>query len=154
VSALPFLLSYLGHSPQWQELQSIWDTQLSVKDLKVTVELLALLTDILSLQPPPAGHTASAVAVEDTAAKTAVAAAAGDTAVAVAVAAAGVDGWLSLSSSVDDLATSIINRRLKALYFNLSSGSGGHRETGREGGRVLGTAEQLHQFRSTLLLCW
>ena len=110
-SAVTFLISYVAASPQWQELQAIWETQLSLKDLKVTVELLALLADILSLQQPPQGDTAAAPAAGH--------AAAGD---AEAAAGTSSGSWQQLSLSVDDLATSIINRRLKALYFNLSSG--------------------------------
>ena len=82
-----YLKEVLSLSPSLQELHQIWDTQLNVRDHGISVTLLLLLADILSLSAqnegvvsPETGHT---------------------------------------------LAMSLLDRRLKPMYFMLSSDSKG-----------------------------
>ncbi|KAL4434021.1 hypothetical protein ABPG75_000462 [Micractinium tetrahymenae] len=87
-----FLARYLRQSPDWQELQSVWDTQLTVQHYHVTVTLLLALADALRT----ATHAATDSSL-DAAARAA------------------------LAGGAAGLAGAVLHRRLKALYFCLSS---------------------------------
>lgn len=102
---LPLLAAYTRAYPGWVELSAIWDAQASrsSQDLHITVELLELLAQLLTLPQPPAPAAAQLAST-----------------------------WSSLQPALDDLAASILARRLKQLYFVL--GSGGWLR-GRKGGR-------------------
>lgn len=110
---LPLLAAYTAAYPGWVELSAIWDAQASrsSQDLRITVELLELLAQLLTLPQPPAPATAAGASA--------------------AAAAQLASTWSSLQPALDDLADSILARRLKQLYFAL--GSGGWLAEGRVG---------------------
>lgn len=106
--AAPLLRGYLARSPAWQELHAVWDAQAAAKSPAAALELLQLLHDLLRYAPPSPGDAAGDDAGDD-----------GDDGDTGGVA----GGWRgALSAAQDALARSILQRRLKALYFNLSSG--------------------------------
>jgi hypothetical protein len=110
---LPLLAAYTSAYPGWVELSAIWDAQASRSsgDMRITVELLELHSQLLTLPKPPVPTAAAGGGA------------------AAAAAALGAT-WSSLQPALDDLAASILARRLKQLYFAL--GSGGARPA-REG---------------------
>eukprot|EP00887_Chlorella_sp_A99_P003671 scaffold7.g3671.t1 len=107
--AMRFLLAYLRHSPAWEELHGIWDAQLTLQHYQITITLLLALADCLEL----AGEAAALAAAGGEGAAPGEADGEGErlpSAEAAQLAAAG-----------GTLAASILHRRLKAIYFLLSS---------------------------------
>ncbi len=85
--------SYLAVSPQSAELQALWDAQLSAKHADVLLELLGLVSDLLAFRPSSdLGAKQEAGTVQH------------------------------IVTALDALAGSVLQRRLKSLYFNLTSG--------------------------------
>ncbi|PRW57763.1 Nucleolar pre-ribosomal-associated 1,N-terminal [Chlorella sorokiniana] len=89
-----FLARYLRQSPEWQELQNVWDAQLTIQHYHVTVTLLLALADALGMAAAAASGRQPAGDEEDR---------------------------RVLAAGAATLSSSILQRRLKALYFALSS---------------------------------
>jgi hypothetical protein len=85
-----FLSAYLSASPTCQEFHAVYESQVSAKDLKVTLELLAASAALLQYQPSSSCPAEQKQLVQE---------------------------------AQDAFAAAIIQRRLKSLYFHLSSGN-------------------------------
>jgi hypothetical protein len=136
--AAALLRAYLAASPGWQELHAVWDAQQGAKSPAVALELLQLLHDLLRFEPP----TPDAPESDDEPESEATAARRGGGGAGDEDGRAGEEGEerageggggaRAISDALDGLARAILQRRLKAIYFNLSSGA--------RLGRVLGSA--------------
>lgn len=113
-AAARLLSAYLAASPGWQELHALWDAQPAAKAPAAALELLQLLHDLLRFEPPAEAEAA----MEDDGGGEEQD---GDDEGEGGAAAAAARAAATIRAAQDALARSLLQRRLKALYFNLSS---------------------------------
>ncbi|GAB4818251.1 hypothetical protein N2152v2_005297 [Parachlorella kessleri] len=95
---LAFLHQYTSHAGGFDDLQAVWDAQLTVQNYNVTVTLLLALADVLRVvasarnQQQPQQETDGSIGLTH-----------------------------ELRNATAALVQAILSRRLKAIYFNLSS---------------------------------